>query len=272
MEEVEEGADPFSLDAIRYSIVGANTSRLYIGDIIQLLVWMKDVHLDWVTQYGQVSIEAINAPRLGEHSLVAKCHIRAAFIHLFRDCPSHPIVHLDMITPIKFMEYIRSAHSCHTSGQLSKSAFGNKRSALNHLFRFHNQVGYSPDFRAELKNLFKGFNRILAQHREVEQPQNGEQQAGSFRKREGKEVMSVELYKSLCSWFLSWGTIDGVFAYTYTVLSWNLACRSNNTSTIRFQDIRWANNFDSFEIFLHMPRMTKRERTTRNHVIFMLTP
>lgn len=60
--------------------------------------------------------------------------------------------------------------------------------------------------------------------------------------------MSVELYRKLCQWFLNWGTVDGVFAYCYLVLTWNLFCRAKSTSKILFKDMHWT-MFDSFEVF-----------------------
>ena len=45
---------------------------------------------------------------------------------------------------------------------LSKSAYGNKRSALHHLFRLHNKRGWPPGFKDELDNLYTVFFRQLA--------------------------------------------------------------------------------------------------------------
>lgn len=41
----------------------------------------------------------------------------------------------------------------------------------------------------------------------------------------------------------------GVFAQCFLNLTWNLACRANNTGRIRMNQIRWASSFDAFEIF-----------------------
>jgi hypothetical protein len=69
---------------------------------------------------------------------------------------------------------------------------------------------------------------------------------------EGKELLSVELYKSLCGWLLAYGTSDGIFALCYLVLAWNLACRAGNTARILCRDVTWTELFDSFSIhFLH---------------------
>ena len=61
--------------------------------------------------------------------------------------------------------------------------------------------------------------------------------------------MSVELYHHVCRWFVDWGTLDGIFAHTFTILSWNLACHANNTAKIRLKDGEWASTFDAYEIF-----------------------
>ena len=61
--------------------------------------------------------------------------------------------------------------------------------------------------------------------------------------------MSVELYKKVCRWFLDWGTLDGIFAHCFLVLTWNLACRSSNTTHIRLSEVEWGSTFDAFEIF-----------------------
>ena len=71
----------------------------------------------------------------------------------------------------------------------------------------------------------------------------------AHREKEGKAPMSVELYRRVCRWFVDWGTLDGIFAHTFTILSWNLACRANNTAKIRLKDVEWASTFDAYEIF-----------------------
>ena len=143
-------------------------------------------------------------------------------------------------------------------GYLSRSSYGNKRAALFHLFRLHNRLGYPAEFGQQLGNLFKGFFRNIARQapRQQEAPAAGAGAAGGApqqqqqqRHKEGKDPISVELYQALCRWFLEWGTIDGVFAYCFTVLTWNLACRANNTCEVRFSQMSWSTSFDSFEIF-----------------------
>jgi hypothetical protein len=65
--------------------------------------------------------------------------------------------------------------------------------------------------------------------------------------------MSIPLLKMLCKWFLlDRETNNGLFAHCFLLMMWNLGCRVNNTTIIKFCDISWANNFDCFQVlFAH---------------------
>ena len=67
--------------------------------------------------------------------------------------------------------------------------------------------------------------------------------------KEGKDPMSMDLYKKLCGWLLDWNTNDGVFGHCFLVLIWNLSCRTHNTANIRLCEIEWGSTFDMFEIY-----------------------
>jgi hypothetical protein len=92
----------------------------------------------------------------------------------------------------------------------------------------------------ELGNLYKGFYRMIAQANGTGRddnfagaPEDGIGLTATQRRRlrnrrragKGKEPMGVELYRALCMWFLACNTIEGVFAYCFLVLTWNLTCR-----------------------------------------------
>ena len=72
----------------------------------------------------------------------------------------------------------------------------------------------------------------------------------------------------MCRWFVDWGTLDGIFAHTFTILSWNLACHVNNTAKIRLKDIEWASTFDAYEIFFAHTKtdQTGKEAKYSQHV------
>ena len=116
----------------------------------------------------------------------------------------------------------------------------------------------------ELGNLYKGFYRVIAQdddrgrdENDVGAPAPTEQAVGTAAQRrqrnrrragKGKEPMSVELYRAICGWFLACNTIEGVFAYCFIVLTWNLTCRAHNTEKIKFRNIKWT-AFDCYEVY-----------------------
>jgi hypothetical protein len=91
-----------------------------------------------------------------------------------------------------------------------------------------------------------------------------------FQQDEGKEPMSVALFKKVCKWFLAdRETNDGVFGHCFLLLTWNLGCRVNNTTNIRLQDITWANNFDCFHIlFAHSKTDPTGDNSTYPRHIF----
>ena len=179
---------------------------------------------------------------------------------LLRAADTNPVLTVAAITPLGYMSYVVSRRHQGHGGYLSKSAYGSIRAALFHLFHLHNRSGFSDSFRLELGNLFKGFYRSLTRqqreaqsqeqgNQEQQQPPEGNPNRNTSGVKEGKDPMSVELYKKVCHWFLDWGTLDGVFAHCFLVLTWNLACRSSNTTHICLSEVEWGSTFDTFEIF-----------------------
>ena len=191
---------------------------------------------------------------------------------LLRNSRSTKVLNLEVVTPEGFMEYVMSRQHLSNGGYLSKLAYGNIRAALFHLFRLHNRLGFPEAFNQELGNLYRGFFRHLTQQSlpqeaEAAVANNGGVDGGGggggggggvngvVRGRsgggvkEGKDPMSVELYRSLSHWFIEWNTMDGIFALCFLVLTWNLSCRANNTCNIKLSEIEWASTFDAFKIY-----------------------
>jgi hypothetical protein len=65
--------------------------------------------------------------------------------------------------------------------------------------------------------------------------------------KQGKEPMSPELFCKVCSWLIAWSTVDAMFALSFFVHTWNLACREHNTARIRLSHMS-RNTFDSTQI------------------------
>jgi hypothetical protein len=241
-----------TLDTIRDSIVSAKTYASYIGDLGHFLKWVALNEYAWLTEYGGTRLAEIETRNEDESVRSFRSRRLVSLKALLRDAYDQHVVHVDAITPNRYMDYVLTI-SGRQNRFLSPSAYGSKRAALYHLFRLHNRIGFPASFKLEIGNLYKGFYRKIAQHRNSPanniNNNNNEVQSNNS---DGKQPMSVEMYKSLCGWLLDFGTIDGVFAYAYLVITWNLACRARNTATIRFRDISWSSSFDAFAIsFAH---------------------
>jgi hypothetical protein len=231
-----------TIESIRDAVVSANTFKSYLGDLIALLQWIYENKRNWLTDHGKDQLCICSSLLPNETVAGQKQRVRETVTTILRNAFNEPILILDAVVPADYMSFILTLRKSDGS-YLSSSSYGNKRSALYHLFRLHNRVGFTKNFTNELTNLFKGFNREIAQKRggAVE---GGE--GGNVNHREGKEPMSVDLYKCLCGWFLKYGTIDGIFAHCFLVLTWNLSCRAVNTAKIMFPYIKWSQSFDSF--------------------------
>jgi hypothetical protein len=120
------------------------------------------------------------------------------------------------------------------------------------LFRLHNRVGFNDTFRLELTNQYKGLFREMARRANdatVEEGSVAGTVAVFSRTDESKEPLSTDLLKAISGWLLAYNTCDGVFAQCFLLLTWNLACRSNNTACIKLSDMVWSTSFDCFHIF-----------------------
>ena len=246
-----------TIEALRDGIIASKTYKSYLGDISALLQWALKNQNDWVTTYGNTKLAEVYVWKEDEGPRLYKTRTLIELKVLLRDAYDNNIIHLDAISPARYMDFVLTLTGCRGRKFLTPSAYNNKRSAFNHLFRLHNRVGFLEPFSVELGNLFKGlFRTITQQNHVVGTRMNDDNELNNNnvaqKQHDGKEAMSIELYKSLCGWLLSYGTNDGVFAYTYLILSWNLACRAANTANIRLKDIGWSTCFDSYFItFAH---------------------
>ena len=199
------------VDEMVDAIVGNSTRRSYLDDNLKFFKWCSANKPDWMTAYGSAQLTHLEQEAEGMRTRARREHVRVGLKELLRDAALNPIVDTEAITASGFMEYIEQCRNGRTGRRLSKSAYGNRRSALFDLFRWHNPAsgGYPEDFKRQLTNLYKGFFRILTQ--DGGRRDDGDDEGR--RVKEGKDPMSVLLYQKLCVWFLEMKTLDGVFAY-----------------------------------------------------------
>ncbi len=158
--------DEITNDQIVDAIVAPTTRTTYFDDSYKYFVWCLQKQEELVTEYAmtrftEISLqtEGVQPPRRKERQ------IHEGFQAMMRDAPDNPVFHLEVITAEGFMNYIRSLRHTKTGERLSKSAYGNKRSALADIFRWHlGSGGDMPEhLRNDLKGLYRGFYRIITQ-------------------------------------------------------------------------------------------------------------
>ena len=88
---------------------------------------------------------------------------------------------------------------------------------------------------------------------------------------EGKDPMSPQLYRSICHWLLECGTLEGIFAALFVVLTWNLVCCSNKTAQIRFSHLQW-NVFDAMTVNFKHTKTDQHGDQKQKKGIFSPTP
>ena len=240
-----------TMETVRDNIVSESTTRSYIPDILNFLFWCRQFMTDCLTQYCVDRIDAFIAEYPGRDIRFLTCRSKERFKVMLRNASTTPLLIMERLNPQKFMSYIITL--CRKDGGfLSKSSYGQKRSALNHLYRCHNNTGFPTGYYDELSDLYNGFFRQLAslseENRRLAAVEDNAINVIPWNQEEGKEPMSVELLVAICGWLLNMGTTGGIFAHCYLLLTWNLACRSNNTANIKFSDIVWSTSFDSFHI------------------------
>jgi hypothetical protein len=181
------------IDSVRRNIVSDNTNKSYNSDLTHLLDWIYARQTSWLTEHGVEILQPIFEQREGESMAVHRKRKVAEITNLIENSFTHPILHLHLVTPSRYMHYlIHDVPNTRNPGTwLSPSSYGNKRSAFNHLFRLHNRTGFPAAFNAELGILMRGFKRQIAK----EGNNRGGERGGN---REGKEPMSVALYKAIC--------------------------------------------------------------------------
>lgn len=251
-----------TVDAVRDAIVSQSTLRSYVLYNFFFFLLLYDMHSQCLTHLGATVVAEYHEELPDTaHRLIVKSKRNNFTMHL-RECFDHPLLLLNLITPTMFISFLTSLRHARNGSYLGRSAYQQRRSALFHFFRLHNRVGFTSDFSNEMSDLYnKVLFRVLTHstatrnrnRNRIRDAQDGEVvvDARAWANDESKAAMSVQLLCALCGWFLDYQTVDGVFAHCFLLMTWNLACRVNNTSHIKMNDIAWR-EFDCLTItFAH---------------------
>ena len=235
---------------MRENVVAKGTKDGYLGDNRHWLLWCFKNQPNYLTEYAMTNIDAIIETRPTEKQNKRERRINRSMDKLIKGATRDALVHLSLVTPERFMQYLEELRHCRTGMRLSTSAYGNKRAALSDMFRRHG-VNPTPKFEKTLSTLFTGFLRSVTT----------EKVEGQGDVKEGKDAMSVELYRKLAWWFLMEMSLEGVWAYCFLILTWCLMCRVNNTSKICMKHIQWNN--DALRIYFTQQKTDQSGKQTK---------
>ena len=147
--EVQEQGNEWNnitINMVRDGVVAGLTSKMYHGEILKLIRWCQDLKPEWIHPLATQHLAIMFERRNGERVRMYNARVLRQLRLLLRRAKDDPVFNLEAITPEGFMAYIISKRNGRTGRYLSKSAYGNLRAALFHLYRLHNSVGFPEAF------------------------------------------------------------------------------------------------------------------------------
>lgn len=151
-----------TVDEMRQAVVGGNTYKGYKYQIWKLLEYglANQERLQWLTPTAVVRLEELKADLSTVNGTRRRQRRKWTLLkNLLMACHDSPILDVPKLTPESYMEFMQSQRN--PDGSLLKAKnYTTKTSALNHLFRCHNELeGYPPGFEPRLKTRKIGFER-----------------------------------------------------------------------------------------------------------------
>ena len=250
--------NPISLQQMEDGIVDRKVFSAYCNAIIHFFNWCSEREVDGspplLTNLAKETVANTQTAHVGERRREHWARIKAIYLELIRKAKTAPLVIEENLTSDVVMEYISTGANQRTGKALSESSYKGNRSAIFHLFRCQNGRGPTEEYRQQIRNLWTGFGRLQNRARAIQNP-NGDDSDGSSvdneddrdEFKEGKEPMSIELYRAVLKWLLEYASVDGVLSACFLCLTWNLACRGNNTAKLKLSHLSWT-KFDCMQI------------------------
>ena len=226
------------IEELKNACIAENSKKAYISSLTLFILYYYEnekhlLHNTWLHAIDTF-IYGIKNEKKKESS--KKKIIRRLLIKCDPRCP--PIM-FENYCPKLFMRYLLSLQD-NNQRRLGIASYRNRRSALFHLFRMYN-FQQTTEFKLELNILFRGLKRKVTI----------EKQSGEGRIQTGKNPMTFSLYHRLNEYMLLEATTESVFARAFLCISWNLVCRSANTTSIHLHHMEWID--DALAIFFaHM--------------------
>ena len=149
------------IHSVRDGVVAQNTLKTYCTEILKFLNWCRENKPNWLQAVILLRLDEIKTRGPNERVRAFKARVQDALKVLLQNAREEPILHIAAITAEGFMEYIMSRRNVFNGRYLSKSAYGNHRAALFHIFWLHNRLAFPDAFHLELGNLYRGFFQQL---------------------------------------------------------------------------------------------------------------
>ena len=247
---------PISLQQMDDGIVTKQVYGTYCNGIIHFINWCSEQEVNeaapLLTDLAKETVASSKTPRTGEGKRAHWARVKDQYLELIRASKDAPLVFEENVNSDVVMLYISSAANQRTGEALSGSSYKGKRSAIFHLFRCQNGRGPSEDYRLRITNKWKGFGRLQNEAGDQNGDQDSDASSADNRDdrdefKEGKEPMSIALYRAVIKWMIEYATSDSLLAACFLCLTWNLACRGNNTAKLKLSHMSWT-KFDCMQI------------------------
>eukprot|EP00834_Sanchytrium_tribonematis_P007109 NODE_596_length_5578_cov_0.509400.p1 type:complete len:695 gc:universal NODE_596_length_5578_cov_0.509400:1476-3560(+) len=172
------------------------------------------------------SCEGLNDNEILELTSYSQRFSKKVRIHIENLQNGFPVNFIE-ISPSLFISWVSKLRKSDGSYP-GPSAYNTHKVAFKYFFSIH-KIKMDEDFEKQLDDLFKGMKRTNAVHTT----------RSNTRLATGKDALDFGAYEILLrSWQIR-GTSDTVFAHTFSILCWNLMCRSANCVTLCFNHIQW---------------------------------
>ena len=131
-----------AIHSVRDGVVAPHTLKKYCTEILKFLNWCRENTPNWLQSVALLRLDEIQTRAPNKRVCAFKARVQEALKILLQNAREEPILRIDDITAEGFMKYIMSCRNMFNGCYLSKSACGNLRAALFHIFWLHNRVGF----------------------------------------------------------------------------------------------------------------------------------
>ena len=220
------------VDAVTAAVTTAKVRKTYRNHLVRFVLFLYNMTCN-SSEVDDRSIEGENSDEESEEEGIPKedfdiWNFKKSIIReLEKAPPLYRPIDIDRLTPRVFLHHLRKLTKSIEKKEYLKS-YGGHRSALMMLF---NDCGATRTelFNQELTKVMKGLKNKSAIFR-------GAQGA---RLTEGKDPLPFVVYQKICQWLLEKGDKSSIFAHCFLTLTWNLMCRSINTTLVCRDHMSW---------------------------------